>query len=80
MGYLRRVEGLTRMDQVRNEEIRKRLNQEAVLKTMRRRQRVWKEKVEHMDEDRLARRVHEEAIPGKRCRGRPRKKRTDNFK
>ena len=68
------------MNQVRNEEIRKRLNQEAVVETMRRRQRTWKEKVEHMDEDRLARRVYEEGIPGKRCRGRPRKKWTDNFK
>ena len=55
MRYLKRVEGLTKMDQVRNEEIRKRLNQEAVVETMRRRQRTWKEKVEHMDEDRLAR-------------------------
>ena len=46
MRYLRRVEGLTRMDQVWNEEIRrKRLNQEAVLKTMTRRQRMWKGKV-----------------------------------
>ena len=45
-----------------------------------RRQRTWKEKVEHMDEDRLARRVYEEGIPGKRCRGRPRKKWTGNFK
>ena len=53
------------IDQVRNEEIRKRLNQEAVVETKRRRQRTWKENVEHMDEDSLARRVYEEEIPGK---------------
>ena len=53
--------------------MRKRLNQEALVEKMRRRQRTWKEKVEHMDEDRLARRVYEEGIPGKRCSGRPRK-------
>ena len=47
---------------------------------MRKRQRMWKEKVEHMDEDRLVRRVYEEGIPGKQCRGRTRKKWTDNFK
>ena len=65
MRYLRRVEGLTKMDQVRNEEISKRLNQETVVETMRRRQRTLKEKIEHMDEDRLARRVYEEGMPGK---------------
>ena len=61
------------MDQVRNEEMRKRLNQEAMVETMRRRQRTWKEKVEHMDENRLEIRVYEEGMPGKRCRGRPRR-------
>ena len=44
--------------------MRKRLNQEALVEIMRR-QRTWKEKVEHKDEDRLARRVYEEGIPGK---------------
>ena len=60
------------MDQVRNEEIRKRLNQEAVVETIRRRQRTWKEKVKQMDEDRLARRVYEEGILRKQCSERPR--------
>ena len=45
-----------------------------MVETVRRRQRMWKEKVEHMDEDRLVRQVYEEEIPGKPCRGRPRKK------
>ena len=80
MCYLRRVEGLTNTDQIRNEKIRKRLNQEAVVETMRRRQRTWKEKVEHKDEDRLAGQGYEEGIPGKQCRGRPIKKWSDNFK
>ena len=62
---MRCLEGLTKMDQVRNEEIRKRLNQEAVVEAMRRKQRTWKEKVKHMDEDRLSRQVYEEGIPGR---------------
>ena len=77
---MRCLEGLTKMDQVRSEEIRKRLNQEAVVETMRKKRRTWKENFEHMDEDRLARQVYEEGIPGKRCRGRLRKKWTDNSK
>ena len=45
---------MTRLDLVRNEEIRQRLNQEAVVDTLRRRQRKWKERLESMDENRLA--------------------------
>ena len=60
---------MTRLDLVRNEEIRQRLNQEAVVDTLRRRQRKWKERLESMDENRLARRVYED-MTGKRPRGR----------
>ena len=61
---------MTRLDLVRNEEIRQRLNQEAVVDTLRRRQRKWKERLESMDENRLARRVYEDEMTGKRPRGR----------
>ena len=45
MRYLRRVEGVTKLDKVRNEDIRQRLNQEAVVEVARKKQRAWKEKL-----------------------------------
>ena len=38
MRYLRRVEGVTKLDKVRNEDIRQRLNQEAVVEVARKKQ------------------------------------------
>ena len=48
MRYLRRVEGVTKLDKVRNEDIRQRLNQEAVVEVARKKQRAWKEKLDGM--------------------------------
>ena len=78
MMFLRRVEGVTWMDRVRNEAVRRSLGQEAVLDIVKEKQRRWKVKVEEMDGDRLQ--VYEEEMMGKRPRGRPRKRWTDNFK
>ena len=51
MRYLRRVEGVTKLDKVRNEDIRQRLKQEAVVEVARRNREhgrrnemVWKGK------------------------------------
>ena len=41
MRYLRRVEGVTKLDKVRNEDNRQRLNQEAVVEVARKKQRSW---------------------------------------
>ena len=49
MMFLRRVEGVTRMDRVRNEAVRRSLGQEAVLDIVKEKQRRWKVKVEEMD-------------------------------
>ena len=41
MRYLRRAEGVTKLDKVRNEDNRQRLNQEAVVEVARKKQRAW---------------------------------------
>ena len=40
---LRRVQGLPRMDSVRNEEVREALGQEAVIEMVKEKQRKWKQ-------------------------------------
>ena len=72
MMFLRRVEGVTRMDRMRNEAVRRSLGQEAVLDIVKEKQRRWKVKMEEMDGDRLVKQVYEEEMTGKRPRGRPR--------
>ena len=44
------------------------------------RQLRWKEKLEVMDGSRLVKQVHEGGIAGKRPRGQPKKRWSDNFK
>ena len=68
MRYLRRVEGVTRMDRLINEDIRRRLEVEAVLE-MADRKEEWRKKIEEMAQERLARRVFEEEVCGKRPKG-----------
>ena len=58
MMFLRRVEGVTRMDRVRNEAVRRSPGQEAVLDIVKEKQRRWKVKVEEMDGDRLVKQVY----------------------
>ena len=78
MRYLRRVEGVTKLDKVRNEDIRQRLKQEAVVEIAQKKQRAWKEK-DVMEAERLVKRVFSEEMNGKRPRGRPRKHWMHNF-
>ena len=80
MRYLRRVEGVTQVDRVRNEDVRQALRQAAVLDVVKAKQTAWNEKLEQMDDDRLVKRVYEEDVLGKRLRGRPRKRWHENFK
>lgn len=44
--YLRRVEGVTRLNRLRNGDARESLKQEEVMEKVKRKQRVWKEKLE----------------------------------
>ena len=76
---MRRVEGVTRADRVRNEDIRRELDQEAVLSVVDRKKKEWYKKVTEMQEDRLVKRVFLDEVPGRRPRGRPRKRWSDDL-
>ena len=79
MRYLRKVEGVTRMDKVRSDDIRMRLRQEDVVATVYRKKKQWLRKMEEMPEERLVKTVYMEEMPGKRPRGRPRKRWEDDL-
>ena len=79
MRYFRKVEGVTRLDRVSNEDIRRRLGVEAVLAVADRKKKECRERIEGMSQERLVRRAFEEDVCGRRPRGRPRKKWTDDL-
>ena len=64
---------MTRLDRVRNEDVRRSLGQEAVMDIMKKKQRRWKVKMEEGNGDRLVKQVYEGEMTGRRPRGRPRK-------
>ena len=70
MRYLRKVEGVTRLDRVSNEDIRRRLGVEAVLAVADRKKKEWRERIAVMSQEMLVRRVSEEDVCGRRPRGR----------
>ena len=80
MMCLSRIEGVSRLDRMRTEDIRQSLGQVAVVDMMKDRQMRWKEKLERMDGSRLVKQVYEGDVVGRRPRGRPRKRWDDNFK
>ena len=69
MRYLRKVEGVTRLDRVSNEDIRRRLGVEAVLAVADRKKKEWRERIEGMAQERLVKRAFEEDVCGRRPRG-----------
>ena len=73
MKALRRVVGVTRLGCMRNEVIREKLKQEAVVAQVKRRREVWRKKVIE-NEGSLVNRVMNGQVAGKRPRGRPRKR------
>ena len=79
MRVLRRIEGVNRMDRVRNEDIRQRLGQEDIVQVIRRRQENWKCKLDNMNSNRTTKKVFVGVMEGRRPRGRARMKWTDNF-
>ena len=58
MRSLRKVEGVTRMDKVRSDDIRMRLRQEDVVATVHRKKKQWLTKMEEMPEERLVKSVY----------------------
>ena len=79
MRVMRRIEGVTRLDRIRNVDLRDRLKQEGVLDLVKRRQQRWKQRLEEMDDSRIKKRVYDGEIAGRRPRGRPGKRWTNNF-
>ena len=73
MRALRRIERVSRMDRVRNVDIRGRLKQEGVLNMVKKRQQNWKQNVEEMSNNRVTKKIYDGEIPGRRPRGRPRR-------
>ena len=49
--FLRRVEGVTRLDRVRNKDVKRSLGQEAVVDMVKEKPRIWKVKMEEMNAD-----------------------------
>ena len=78
MRVLRKVAGVTRLDQVRNETVRNRLRLEPVLKKVKRGRECWKVKVESRKGSVVEKVLTGEGV-GKRPRGRPRKRWRDPF-
>ena len=80
MNVLRRIEGVSRLDRVRNEDVREKLQQEGVRDMVKSRQEKWKIRMEEMSLERTTKKIFVGEMEGKRPRGRPRLKWTDNFK
>ena len=73
MRVLRKIAEKRMVNRVRNVEIRDNLKQEGVLEKVKRSQVRWRETLEGMGPERLARRVNEAEMEDRRRRGRPRK-------
>ena len=79
MRVLRWIEGVSRLDRIRNVDLRGRLRQEGVLALVNRWQQKWKQRLEEMSSGRVTKIVYDGEVPGKRPRGRPRMKWTNNL-
>ena len=71
MRVLRKIEGVRRIDHVRNEDIRAQLRQKGVVEQVGRKRKVWKKHVEEQIRS-ITEMVMRGVVPGKRPRGRPR--------
>ena len=80
MNVLRQIEGVSRLDRVRNVDIREKLCQVSVLDMVKTRQEKWKARIEEMSIERTTRKIFEGKTEGKRPRERPRMRWTDDFK
>ena len=81
MSCLRKILGVSRLQRIRNEDIRKRLGmKETIIDKIRTRRLRWYGHVNRMKSNRLPYKALYTYKEGKRGRGRPRKKWTDNIK
>ena len=77
---LRRIERVTKLNRVRNEDIRESLGQVTMVDMMKERQKRWKEKLEGLDDGRLIKQVYEGDVHWRRPRGRPMRRWDNRFK
>ena len=77
MRVLRKIAGVRRIDHVRNDDIKTQLGHEGIVEQVRRRREVWKKQVEQVVS--ITEMVMSGVVPGKRPRGRPRKRWTDAY-
>ena len=77
MKVLRGVAGMTRLDCMRSEEIRKALKQEAVVTQVKRKKEWWKDRVMENHGSLMGKEMRGQ-VEGKQSRGRPRKRWSDD--
>ena len=65
MRIMRRIEGVTKLDKIRNVDLRDRLKQGGVLDLVKGRQQRWKQRLEEMDDRRITKRVYDNEIAGR---------------
>ena len=75
---LRKIAEVRRKDHLRNEDIRAQLRQEGVVEQVSKRREVWKKQVEEQIGS-ITEMVMRGVVPGKRPRGRPRKRWSDAY-
>ena len=80
MRMLRRIKGVTLRDKQKSDEIRKELGVCNIIKKVKEARLRWFGHVERMEEDCPARRVIGEEVPGRRGKGRPKKRWMDCIK
>ena len=66
MRVLRWIEGVSRLERIRNMDLRGRLRQEGVLNLVNRQQQKWKQRLEEMSSARVMKIVYDGEVPGKR--------------
>ena len=75
MDYLRRSARVSRLDHIKNQEIRNRMDaEETVLERIERKGLQWFGHLMRMDEGRWPKQIYEWKPPGRRRRGKPKKK------
>ena len=75
MSWLRRIIGVSRLQKIRNDDIRKRLGQEISLnQRIQERQLKWFGHVSRMNQERMPHLALHTKVHGKRSQGRPRKR------
>ena len=78
MRVLQWIEGMSKVDRIRNVDLRGKLRQEGVLDLINRWQQKWKQRLE-MSSGRVMKIVYDGEDPGKHPRERPRMRRSNNF-